>query len=397
MSRLPAKIQPTGNTSYLVPQTVLKAEGLVKIYGSRRVVDGVGFHVNHGEVVGLLGPNGAGKTTSFRMTCGLIDANAGVVFLNGKDVTNWPMYRRAREGGMGYLPQAESVFRLLSVQDNLLGMMEMLHMDRKKRHRRCEELLEKLKLTYLRKNLARGLSGGERRRLEIARALVSDPKIILLDEPFAAIDPITVQGIQDIIRQLSKDGISILITDHNVRETLQITHRSYVIQAGKVLCSGTPEEVLSNKEAQKVYFGEEVDLGTKKTAGLHVSSVSPPLSQRLPSFPPARSSQTDAEQPGPHYSPRKPSRSNRVEEDREDFTDHTDPLHRDYGSVSRPPRPRPSVSVPTRSERRRIQRDLEEPQFDSLEEAKNLSLDPKKPVPKVSLLGRLSGVFKKPE
>ncbi|MDR1492520.1 MAG: LPS export ABC transporter ATP-binding protein [Planctomycetaceae bacterium] len=255
MTRIPASIQSTGNTTYLVPQTVLKAEGLVKIYGKRRVVDGVSFHVNKGEVVGLLGPNGAGKTTSFRMTCGLIDANQGVVFLNGKDVTNWPLYRRAREGGMGYLPQNESVFRQLSVQDNLLGMMELLGFSSKERYKKCDSLLEKLKLTPLRKNLARGLSGGERRRLEIARALVSDPKIILLDEPFAAIDPITVQSLQEIIRQLSRDGISILITDHGVTETLAITNRSYVIEAGKVLCSGAPDEVLANEQAQKAYFG----------------------------------------------------------------------------------------------------------------------------------------------
>ncbi|MDR1385185.1 MAG: LPS export ABC transporter ATP-binding protein [Planctomycetaceae bacterium] len=255
MTRIPANIQSTGNTTYFVPQTVLKVEELVKIYGKRRVVDGVSFHVNKGEVVGLLGPNGAGKTTSFRMTCGLIDANQGVVFLNNKDVTNWPLYRRAREGGMGYLPQNESVFRQLSVQDNLLGMMELLGFSSKVRHEKCDSLLEKLKLTHLRKNLARGLSGGERRRLEIARALVPDPKIILLDEPFAAIDPITVQSLQEIIRQLSHDGISILITDHGVTETLAITNRSYVIEAGKVLCSGTPDEVLANEQAQKAYFG----------------------------------------------------------------------------------------------------------------------------------------------
>ncbi|MCL2120425.1 MAG: ATP-binding cassette domain-containing protein, partial [Planctomycetaceae bacterium] len=192
MTRLPTGVQSTGNTTYIVPPTVLKAEGLVKIYGKRRVVDGVSFYVNKGEVVGLLGPNGAGKTTSFRMTCGLIDANEGVVYLNGKDVTGWPLYRRAREGGMGYLPQLASVFQQLTVQDNLLGMMEMLGMKSRERRAKCDSLLEKMKLTHLRKNLAKGLSGGERRRLEIARALVSDPKIILLYEPFAAIDPITV-------------------------------------------------------------------------------------------------------------------------------------------------------------------------------------------------------------
>lgn len=252
---------------------ILKVDGLVKIYGPRRVVDGVGFHVNRAEIVGLLGPNGAGKTTSFRMTCGMIDTNGGVVFLNGKDVTNWPMFRRAGEGGMGYLPQDKSVFSGLTVQDNLLAVMELLGIDYRTRRKKCEELLEKFKLTHLRKNLAGsggqsgGLSGGERRRLEIARALVSDPKIILLDEPFANIDPITVASIQQIIKQLSEEGISILITDHSVRETLQITHRSYVIESGKVLCSGTPAEVLANEEARRVYFGEDVTM--EHTTGLH--------------------------------------------------------------------------------------------------------------------------------
>jgi lipopolysaccharide export system ATP-binding protein len=244
---------------------ILKVEGLVKIYGKRRVVDGVGFHVNRGEIVGLLGPNGAGKTTSFRMTCGMIEPNEGMVFLNGQDVTGWPMYRRARDGGMGYLPQDESVFRNLSVQDNLLGVMELLGQDRKTRKRRTEELLEKFKITHLRKNKARSLSGGERRRLEIARALVSTPQIILLDEPFTGIDPVTIDSIQETIRTLSRDGIAILITDHQVRETLQITHRSYVIKSGNVLCHGKPEEVLANQEAREVYFGEDMDLGALRS------------------------------------------------------------------------------------------------------------------------------------
>lgn len=246
---------------YIIPPVILKVEGLVKNYGSRRVVDGVEFQVSRGEIVGLLGPNGAGKTTSFRMTCGLIESNAGVVFLNGKDVTNWPMYKRARDGGMGYLPQDKSVFSNLTVQDNLLGVMEMLGMNSKMRHQKCDELLQKFNLTHIRKNYAGGVSGGERRRLEVARALVSNPKIILLDEPFANIDPITVHSIQDIIRQLAAEGISILITDHSVRETLQITGRSYVIRAGRVLCHGTPEQVLANEEAKKVYFGQDVSYG----------------------------------------------------------------------------------------------------------------------------------------
>ena len=239
---------------------VLSVHGLVKIYGRRRVVDGVDFDVRQGEIVGLLGPNGAGKTTSFRMACGMIEPNAGKVVLNGLDVTGWPMYRRAREGGMGYLAQESSVFRKLSVENNLLGMMEMLGFDRKRRRQRCDELLDKFDIARLRKSLAMSLSGGERRRLEIARSLVSDPRLILLDEPFTGIDPVTIASIQQIIRSLRDGGISILITDHQVRETLQITDRSYVIRGGRVLCHGRPQEVLSNPEARKYYFGEGMDL-----------------------------------------------------------------------------------------------------------------------------------------
>lgn len=235
---------------------LLQVTGLVKNYGRRRVVDGVDFEVRQGEIVGLLGPNGAGKTTTFRMTCGMIEPDAGAVSLAGKDVTNWPMYKRARDGGMGYLAQESSVFRKLSVQNNLLGVMEMLGMKRSERRKRCGELLEQFGITKLRKSKAMSLSGGERRRLEIARCLVSNPDIILLDEPFTGIDPVTIAGIQDIIRDLRSRGISILITDHQVRETLEITDRSYVVRAGRVLCHGRPQEVLRNPEAKKYYFGE---------------------------------------------------------------------------------------------------------------------------------------------
>lgn len=252
---------------------ILRADELVKIYGKRRVVDGVSFYVNKGEIVGLLGPNGAGKTTSFRMVCGLISSNGGIVHLGPHDITNWPMYRRSREGGMGYLPQDKSVFQKLSVQNNLLAVMEMIGLRRQDRIACCDELLEKFKLTHLRRNMGGSLSGGEKRRLEIARALVSNPKIILLDEPFAAVDPITVTSIQSIIKQLSNEGISILITDHSVQDTLQITHRSYVIRSGQVLCHGTPEEVLSNAEARKVYFGENVNVGQIKSTSLHVNNA----------------------------------------------------------------------------------------------------------------------------
>lgn len=239
---------------------MLEVRGLVKTYGQRRVVDGVDFRVEAGEIVGLLGPNGAGKTTSFRMTCGLIEPDDGKVILNGVDITNWPMYRRARDGGMGYLAQESSVFRKLTVEENLLGVMEMLGFDRKTRRRRCDELLAQFDIARLRKSLAMSVSGGERRRLEIARCLISNPRIILLDEPFAGIDPVTVAGIQHVIRGLRDQGIAVLITDHQVRETLQITDRSYVIRSGKVLCHGSPQEVLANPEARKYYFGDDIEL-----------------------------------------------------------------------------------------------------------------------------------------
>ncbi len=304
---------------YFVPPLVLKVEGLIKIYGKRRVVDGVSFHVNEGEIVGLLGPNGAGKTTSFRMTCGLIETNGGVVYLGGKDVTNWPMYRRSREGGMGYLPQENSVFRNLSVQNNLLGVMEMLGMPRRVRRQRCDELLEKFRLTHLRRNYASGLSGGERRRLEIARSLVSNPKIILLDEPFANIDPITVHSIQEIIRQLALEGISILITDHQVRETLQITQRSYVIRSGQVLCHGTPAEVLGNPEARKVYFGEDVQINSSISSSI----ILPP--EASPETPPQR------------------------ERKHHEHHEHREAREKTPSPPSEPRTPRPQVVAPTHS------------------------------------------------
>lgn len=239
---------------------LLEVTGLVKSFGRRRVVDGVDFEVEPGEIVGLLGPNGAGKTTSFRMTCGMIDPDAGSVRLGAHDVTKWPMYRRASEGGMGYLAQESSVFRKLSVQNNLLGVMEMLGIDRSTRRKRCDELLEQFGIAKLRRSRAMSLSGGERRRLEIARSLVSNPKIILLDEPFTGIDPVTIDNIQSTIRDLRERGIAILITDHQVRETLEITDRSYVIRAGSVLCHGRPQEVLRHPEARKYYFGEGMDI-----------------------------------------------------------------------------------------------------------------------------------------
>ena len=253
---------------------LLSVRGLVKTYGRRRVVDGVDFEVDQGAIVGLLGPNGAGKTTSFRMTCGLVEPDAGKVELNGVDVTRWPMFRRARDGGMGYLAQEQSVFRKLTVEENLLAVMEMLGMERRARRRRCEELLEQFDITRIRRSRALVISGGEKRRLEIARCLVSEPRIILLDEPFTGIDPVTIISIQGIIRRLRDDGISILITDHRERETLNITDTAYVIRAGKVLCHGSPAEVLANPEAQEFYFGKPAAGGQIETAA-HVAGFMP--------------------------------------------------------------------------------------------------------------------------
>jgi lipopolysaccharide export system ATP-binding protein len=245
---------------------ILEAEGLVKTYGSRKVVDGVSFTVEAAEIVGLLGPNGAGKTTSFRMTCGMIEPDQGQVVLNGVDVTRWPMYRRAKEGGMGYLAQESSVFRKLTVEQNLLGVMELLNIPRATRRLRCADLLEQFGIAKLKKSKAGTLSGGERRRLEIARCLVSDPEIILLDEPFTGIDPVTIESIQKIIRDLKARGISILITDHQVRETLQITDRSYVVVKGQVLVHGTPPEVINHPKARELYFGTSIDADIRRSA-----------------------------------------------------------------------------------------------------------------------------------
>ena len=245
---------------------MLEVQNITIKYGSCEVLRDVSFDLNKGEIIAVLGANGAGKTTSFRMTCGMIEPDAGQVMLAGQDVTDWPMFRRARDGGMGYLAQESSVFRKLSVQNNLLGVMEMLGIDRRTRRKRCDELLEQFGITKLKRSKAYQLSGGERRRLEIARCLVSDPQIILLDEPFTGIDPVTIASIQEIVRDLRSRGISILITDHQVRETLQITDRSYVIRSGQVLCHGTPNEVLRNPEARKHYFGEGMEMGL---AGSH--------------------------------------------------------------------------------------------------------------------------------
>jgi lipopolysaccharide export system ATP-binding protein len=235
---------------------ILQVEGLVKTYARRRVVDGVALDVEPGEIVGLLGPNGAGKTTTFRMICGMVKPDKGRVFLQGEDVTRWPMYLRARRGGMGYLPQQSSVFAKLSAQDNLLGTMQLLGFSRKQQKQRCNELLEQFKISHIRKSKAGKLSGGERRRLEIARCLVSEPKIIMLDEPFAGIDPVTVQSIQVIIRALANRGIAILITDHAAREILQTTDRTFVVSEGRILVSGSADEITRNDKVKEKYLGD---------------------------------------------------------------------------------------------------------------------------------------------
>jgi lipopolysaccharide export system ATP-binding protein len=242
---------------------LLEAHGLVKIYGRRRVVDGVDFCVDAGEIVGLLGSNGAGKTTSFRMVTGMITPNAGQVSFAGTDVTRWPMYRRARLG-LGYLSQETSIFRKLTVEENLLAILETMAVpkgERAGRYRRrvALDLLEQFGLERLKGSMAMTLSGGERRRLEIARCLVSEPALILLDEPFTGIDPKTISDIQGIVRELRDAGIGILLTDHNVDQTLKITDRAYVISDGKVFAHGTPAEIVHNKAVKERYLGRDYD------------------------------------------------------------------------------------------------------------------------------------------
>lgn len=244
---------------------ILEAIGLQKTYGRRRVVDGVNLTVDEAEIVGLLGPNGAGKSTSFRMICGLVQPDRGRVYLAGQDVTDWPMFRRARDGNMGYLPQEPSVFKKLTVEQNISALLELLGFDRKRRKERTDELLEEFNITHIRKSPASGLSGGERRRLEIARCLVSNPKIVMLDEPFAGIDPVTVQSIQGVITQLRDSGISVLITDHAAREILTTVDRCYVIYQGQVLIDGTPDEVKRHPKVREEYLGDlDAAAGTTK-------------------------------------------------------------------------------------------------------------------------------------
>ncbi|MFG1432106.1 LPS export ABC transporter ATP-binding protein [Xanthobacter sp. V2C-8] len=237
----------------------LAAYGLAKTYGGRKVVRDVSMYVRRGEAVGLLGPNGAGKTTCFYMVTGLVKADAGRIELDGHDVTPMPMYRRARLG-IGYLPQEASIFRGLTVEGNIMGVLEVTEPSRRKRQEEMEQLLEEFKITHVRKSPAIALSGGERRRVEIARALASRPSFMLLDEPFAGIDPIAVGDIQALVRHLTTRGIGVLITDHNVRETLGLIDRAYIIHSGEVLMEGDPDSIVSNPDVRRLYLGEEFRL-----------------------------------------------------------------------------------------------------------------------------------------
>jgi lipopolysaccharide export system ATP-binding protein len=255
---------------------VLRVENLKKTYGRRQVVKDVSMRVGPGEIVGLLGPNGAGKSTSFRMTCGLVQPDGGKVFLGGEDVTNWPMFLRARDGGMGYLAQEPSVFKKLTVEQNISSILEMLGYSWRDRRKRTDELLELLKITHIRDSKAGPLSGGERRRLEIARCLVSNPKIIMLDEPYAGVDPITKQSMRPIIHQLQDAGISVLITDHDAQEILRSVNRCYVIDEGKVFCEGDPETVRRDPQVRSKYLGELADLEPVISAHQRVDVPSDP-------------------------------------------------------------------------------------------------------------------------
>jgi lipopolysaccharide export system ATP-binding protein len=241
----------------------LKAEGLIKAYKGREVVKGITVEVNQGEIVGLLGPNGAGKTTSFYMIVGLIKPNGGNIYLEGTEITNYPMYKRA-QNGIGYLAQEASVFRKLSVEDNILSVLQLTKFSKKEQLKKMESLIEEFGLGHIRKNRGDLLSGGERRRTEIARALATDPNFILLDEPFAGVDPVAVEDIQRIVARLKDKNIGILITDHNVQETLAITDRTYLMFEGSILKHGEPEELASDEMVRKVYLGQNFELRKKK-------------------------------------------------------------------------------------------------------------------------------------
>jgi len=266
---------------------LLDARGLVKRYDGRAVVSNFAFHVHDGEIVGLLGRNGAGKTTTFRMTVGMIDADEGNVFFDGRDVTNLAMYKRAQLG-MGYLSQEPSVFQRLSVEDNLLAILEtMRDMDRRARLMKAQQLIEQFGLVQQRRQPARTLSGGERRKLEIARALVTDPKLIMLDEPFSGVDPKAVEDLQHEILRLKRDrGIAILLTDHNVRETLRVTDRSYIIHDGRKLAEGAPSDIVRNSAVRSAYLGssfrgDEFDNETRREGSRSIFKRAAPVANRV--------------------------------------------------------------------------------------------------------------------
>lgn len=240
-------------------ESLMHTEGLVKIYDGRAVVDGVDIHVQNGEIVGLLGPNGAGKTTSFYMIVGLVPPNEGRVVFNGLDVTNDPMYQRARVG-MGYLPQEESIFRKLTVEQNIMAVLETQNFSKGEQKERCQNLMEQFGIQGLAKNVALTLSGGEKRRLTIARSLVTEPRLLMLDEPFSGVDPIAVSEIQDIVVQLREAGLAILITDHNVRETLNIVDRAYLLCEGKVVREGNREFLINDPVSRELYLGDRFSM-----------------------------------------------------------------------------------------------------------------------------------------
>lgn len=241
----------------------LSVQNLMKSYSGRKVVKNVSFEVKQGEIVGLLGPNGAGKTTSFYMTVGLIKPNGGAIFLDDREITNYPMYKRA-QSGIGYLAQEASVFRKLSIEDNILSVLQMTKLSKKEQQHKMELLVDEFGLGHIRKNRGDLLSGGERRRTEIARALATDPRFILLDEPFAGVDPVAVEDIQRIVARLTQKNIGILITDHNVQETLAITDRTYLMFEGSILKAGKPEMLANDSMVRKVYLGQNFELRKKK-------------------------------------------------------------------------------------------------------------------------------------
>lgn len=258
----PRKARPSASVVTALPgaaKGTLIAHGLTKSYKGRQVVNGVSLGLRAGEAVGLLGPNGAGKTTCFYMVTGLVPVDEGTILIDGNDVTHMPMYRRARLG-VGYLPQEASIFRGLTVEQNIRAVLEVVEKSRKERERSLDALLEEFHITHLRDSPSIALSGGERRRLEIARALASRPNYMLLDEPFAGIDPIAVSDIQQLVRHLTARGIGVLITDHNVRETLGLIDRAYILHAGEVLTHGEPDEIVANPDARRLYLGEDFNL-----------------------------------------------------------------------------------------------------------------------------------------